>query len=111
MPDNCWYKLILTKNDCMPDVSTVEQPSSAAYEQLHIRISNYKHYTQICIFTERNSSCIIRVTPAIFAWIQLPEEWRPAFIYLESCLQVHQAICTHICDIKAAESSNPKYVV
>ena len=47
MPDNCWYKLILTKNDFMPDVSTVEQPSSAAYEQLHIRISNYKHYTQI----------------------------------------------------------------
>ena len=47
MPDNCWYKLILTKNDFMPDVSTVEQPSSAAYEQLHIWISNYKHYTQI----------------------------------------------------------------
>ena len=65
MPDNCWYKLILTKNDYMPDVSTVEQPSSAAYEQLNIRISNYK----------------------------LPEEWRSAFIYLESCLQVHQVMC------------------
>ena len=35
MPDYCWYKLILTKNDFMMDVSTVEQPSSAAYKQFY----------------------------------------------------------------------------
>ena len=51
-----WNKIILTKVVYLSDVSTVEEPSPAAYEQKYIKLSNYNCYTK---FVTKYSNVIL----------------------------------------------------